>query len=180
MKHFYIAAPLLALIFINFGCAHQVHEVIMSSPQDADIYWGKAASELTRANRQTLNSRSATGHEWESWCYQAFKDGYLPSQIICRPDGDKYRVIEFRLQEIKTYISSVPPGAEIFWGPAEDNLTHAYQETPWTEDRVHIGANYQDWYFQVKKYGYQDSEIIFMPHTQKDREIQFELQKVKN
>jgi hypothetical protein len=77
--------------------------------------------------------------------------------------------------EIKTSISSDPPGAQIYWGPSEDHLTKADMLTPWQEARVGIGANYKDWYFQAKKEGYRDSEIQFLPYATSDRDIHFVL-----
>jgi hypothetical protein len=37
------------------------------------------------------------------------------------------------------------------------------------------GYDWGDGYFQVKKDGYQDSEIIFSPALQQDRSIHFQL-----
>ncbi len=152
----------------------------MSSPHGGDIYWGKTESEMVKTNRQTISSRSMIGKQWESWCYQVVKAGYLPSEIICRPDGEEYRRITFKLTKINTYITSEPPNAEVYWGFSKYNLQKTNYITPWTEDSADTGANYKDWFFQVRKKGYNDSEIIFMPCTQKHREIHFILDPVED
>ena len=47
--------------------------------------------------------------------------------------------------------------------------------TPQTEMNVSLGANWKDWYFQVKMNGYMDSDIVFKSQDFKDRYVHFEL-----
>jgi hypothetical protein len=83
------------------------------------------------------------------------------------------------LQAIRTHITSDPPNAQIYWGRTRDALTQAGRSTPWTEDRVAIGANYKNWYVQVKKAGYRDSEVRFLPQAIRDRNVHFVLEPVE-
>lgn len=178
-RQYYFPACLFLVLFV-VGCAqHPIYEVIDSQPQGATILWGKTPSELTDSERQTLSSRYAIGDQWESWCYQAVMAGYLPSKIVCRPDGETERRIAFELQAIRTHITSDPPNAQIYWGRTRDALTQAGRSTPWTEDRVAIGANYKNWYVQVKKAGYRDSEVRFLPQAIRDRNVHFVLEPVE-
>jgi hypothetical protein len=137
------------------------------------IFWGKTPTEMVNSEQLTPVGRYVVGDQWESWCYQVIKAGYLPSEIDCRPDGETTRKITFKLREIKTHISSDPPGAQIYWGPSKDLLTRADRLTPLQEDRVDIGASYRGWYFQARKEGYKDSEIRFLPYAISDRSVHF-------
>ena len=175
MKNKIYSLVILLLILLISGCTHHVQEVILSSPPGGDIYWGKSESEMVKTGRQTDSVRSMAGEEWESWCYQVIREGYLPSEIACRPAGEVYRTIQFNLTRINTFITSEPSNAEIYWGPSKDHLTKTGYLTPLTENRMHIDARYKDWYFQVKKEGFKDSEIIFLPRAKEDREIHFVL-----
>ena len=169
------------MVFSFSGCAkHFIYEVVSSSPQGAEIYWGKTKSEMAWTPFTTLNSRFMEGDQWESWCYQVRKPGYLASDIICRPEGDENRTLTFNLTKIKTLVTSDPPDAQIYWGESRDALLNAHQSTPWTEDGANANtkANFANWYFQVKKAGYKDSEIVFAPLTEKDRTIHFTLEPI--
>lgn len=169
------AVIIFSLLFFTSCAQRQIYEGIYSSPEDGLIIWGKTPSEMTNSEKLTPSGRYVTGDQWESWCYQVIKAGYLPSETVCRPDGETNRKVTFKLREIKTSISSDPPGAEIYWGPSKDHLTKADRLTPWQEDRVKIGANYKGWYFQAKKEGYRDSEILFLANTTSDRDVHFTL-----
>ena len=174
MRRVYLFMVIVFSLLSFTSCMQrQIHEAIYSSPEGGLILWGKTQSEMESSNILTPAGRYASGDQWESWCYQVIKAGYLPSEIVCRPDGETDRKVAFNLREIKTHISSDPPEAEIYWGPSEDQLTRADHLTPWEENRVNIGANYRGWYFQAKKEGYTDSEIRFLPYATSDRNIHF-------
>jgi hypothetical protein len=44
---------------------------------------------------------------------------------------------------------------------------------------VSEGASWKDWYFQVRKEGYHDSEIVFLPRQAGDRNVHYELKPFK-
>jgi hypothetical protein len=156
-------------------------EAVTSTPPGAHIYWGKAEASLERSEHVTPHSRSirsirsSFGSGWESWCFQVRKEGYHDSEVICRPEEDDYRHVDFYLEPIKTIISSEPPGADIYWGSSKDKLEETIHKTPRIEKGVRLGASWKAWYFKVKKEGYYDSEIVFKPRSSSDRHVHFEL-----
>lgn len=164
---------LLTLIFLS-GCSGSIHEIITSEPPGANIYWGKTSSSLKQTAFKTPNSRKISSSTWESWCYQITMEGYHDSEIICRKEeADRY--ISLRLVPIETMINSDPPGAVIYWGPSADKLRRTPYFTPYNANRAWEGANWKDWYFQVKRRDYQDSEILFLPQSKTDRQVNFKL-----
>jgi hypothetical protein len=169
---FVLIVPYLA------GCASATYEVITCTPPQAEIYWGKTPSQLEVTGHRTPYSTSISGSSWESWCYQVKKEGYHDSDIICRQKG-QYRNLDFYLVPLKTTIDSVPPGATIYWGPSAQQLTETKHVTPRTitVKDVANGASWKAWYYQVKKKGYDDSEIVFLPQQTSDRRLNFELVK---
>jgi hypothetical protein len=164
-------------VFLNSGCANTIQEVITCYPPYADIYWGKTPSELERSGFSTPYSRTISGSSWEHWCYQVKKDGYHHSPIVCKTEGQS-RNLDFYLAPLKTTITSEPSGATIYWGPSRDQLAEAKYFTPHTLNTKYIsnGASWKDWYFQVKKKGYEDSEIVFLHQQSSDRQVHFELE----
>jgi len=168
------------LLFISIatiitGCAGTLREIITCDPPNGHIYWGKTQSELEDTGYTTPNSRSIPGAVWESWCYQVKKDGYHDSDIICKAEGDDYRHIDFKLKPLKTIITSEPPEAIIYWGTSKDGLKETIYTTPRVESNVRRGASWKDYYFQVKKEGYLDSEIVFQPRSSSDRYVHFQV-----
>jgi hypothetical protein len=83
--------------------------------------------------------------------------------------------VDVRLIPLKTIVTSEPSGATVFWGPSIDQLKETIHVTPRTETNVSLGANWKDWYYQVKKKGYYDSDIVFKSQDLKDRNVHFEL-----
>lgn len=167
---------ILMVPFIS-GCVGNIHEIITCDPIGADIYWGKTQSNLENSGYKTPYSTSCSGSRWESWCYQVKKEGYHDSEIICTTP-ENYRHMDFSLKPIQTIVSSDPPGATIYWGPSIDQLKETIYKTPRTEHNVQVGAsgaNWKDWYYQVKKKGYHDSEIVFKHKSSNDRYVHFEL-----
>jgi hypothetical protein len=167
---------LWSLCFVSLmllGCAKS-HQIITSDPPWADIYWGKTQNSLVKSTYMTPYSDTITGKKWEPWCYQVMKNGYHDSEIICR-EVETYRKIHFNLSPVKTTITSEPESAIIYWGPSKDQMYLTGHMTPHTETDVSMGASWKDWYFQVKKEGYLDSEVIFLPRASNDRDIHFTL-----
>jgi hypothetical protein len=166
---------ILTMLFVS-GCAGTLQEIITCDPPQADIYWGKTESQLKKTGYKTPHSRTISGSIWESWCYQAKKEGYHDSPVICREE-ENHRNLEFHLVTRKTSITSDPPVAIIYWGPSKDQINRTGNTTPLTITvREHSGgASWKDWYFQVKKEGYHDSEILFLPQQPGDRSVHFEL-----
>jgi hypothetical protein len=171
---------LLCLIILTMlivsGCASTLQETITCDPPQADIYWGKTISDLAKTGYKTPFTRSNSGSSWEPWCYQVKKDGYHDSEVICR-EKDRFRYLDFRLVPLKTTITSEPPNAIIYWGPSEDRIKKTTHRTPRTlTAKDHSGgASWKDWYYQVKKEGYHDSEIVFVPRHTNDRHVHFDL-----
>ena len=165
----------LTMLFSS-GCAGTLQEIITCDPPQAGIYWGKTESQLKKTGYKTPHSRTISGSNWEPWCYQVKKDGYHDSEIICREE-EGYRYLDFQLVPLKTTITSEPPNAIIYWGPSKDQLERTEHRTPRTiTAKEHAGgASWKDWYFQVKKKGYHDSEVVFLPQQSRDRSVHFEL-----
>lgn len=179
MKTLYLPLILLLLLGILSSCASSMsQEIILCDPPQAEIYWGKTESNLEKTGLKTPSSRSISGSNWESWCYQVKKNGYHDSEITCRGE-EGFRYLDFRLIPLRTEITSEPTGAVIYWGPTKDRLERTDFRTPrivTVEDLpTDRGSDWEEWYFQVKKEGYQDSEIIFSPALQQDRNIHFKL-----
>jgi hypothetical protein len=163
----------LCLVFLIVGCAKS-YQMITSDPPWADIYWGKTQTNLTKSPHMTPYSNTIAGKKWESWCYQVTRSGYHDSEIICR-EMETYRKVHFNLTPVETMVSSEPESAIIYWGPAKDQMYLTGYMTPHTEADVPLGASWKDWYFQVKKEGYLDSEVIFLPQASTDRRVHFVL-----
>jgi hypothetical protein len=179
---FSLQVVLLLLAFVS-GCASpSSQEVIFCDPPQADIYWGKTEGSLEKTGLTTPHSRSISAPKWESWCYQVKKEGYNDSEILCRRE-ESFRYLDFKLTPIQTSITSEPLGAVVYWGPRKDQMERTDHWTPSTitskDLSTESGAAWDDWYFQVKKEGYRDSEIIFLPRQRHDRTIHFELKPVE-
>jgi hypothetical protein len=179
---FSLQVVLLLLAFVS-GCASpSSQEVIFCDPPQADIYWGKTEGSLEKTGLTTPHSRSISAPKWESWCYQVKKEGYNDSEILCRRE-ESFRYLDFKLTPIQTSITSEPLGAVVYWGPRKDQMARTDHWTPSTitskDLSTESGAAWDDWYFQVKKEGYRDSEIIFLPRQRQDRSIHFELTPVE-
>lgn len=157
-----------------FGCSGPIHEIITSEPPGANICWGKTSSALEKTVFKTPNSRTLSSSKWESWCYQITMDGYHDSEIICREE-ESHRHVSVRLNPIETTITSDPPGAVIYWGPSANDLRKTPYFTPHSANRAWEAANWKNWYFQVKRRDYRDSEIIFLPQSKTDRQVNFML-----
>lgn len=183
MRTLYFAPlPLLLLALIPRCASSLSQEAIYSDPPRAEIYWGKTESSLVKTELQTPNTRSISAPNWESWCYQVKKPGYHDSEIVCRGE-EGFRYLDFHLIPIKTEITSEPPGAVVYLGATEDGLERTDLRTPTTITVKDLpmgnGSDWVNWYFQVKKEGYRDSEIILLPHQRNDRSLHFELAPVK-
>ena len=76
---------------------------------------------------------------------------------------------------LRTTITSEPPGADIYMGSSRDRLEPSNNKTPFTLSGTDIGAYWKPWYYQVKKEGYKDSEIIFKEKENGDRFVHFQL-----
>ena len=60
---------------------------------------------------------------------------------------------------IKTVITSDPPGANIYMGETPDNM-HYEGITPLTYTYKNSNPYWKEWYYQIKKDGYEDSGLI--------------------
>ncbi len=79
-------------------------------------------------------------------------------------------------RSISTVVTSHPSNAEIYWGEAGADLKKTNLKTPYIEHNRKANPVWNSWYYQVKKEGYKDSEIIFKPETKEDRLIHIELE----
>jgi hypothetical protein len=181
-NRFSIVLLILLSVFISACATHMSQETIFCDPPQALIYWGKTKGSLEKTGLTTPHSRSISASKFESWCYQVKKEGYYDSEITCRRE-ESFRYLDFKLTPLQTSITSEPPGAIVYWGPKKDQLEMTDYRTPSTvssrDPPAASGAAWADWYFQVKKEGYRDSEIVFLPRQQHDREIHFVLTPVK-
>ena len=155
------------------GCL-TVHEVVTSEPYNADIYWGESEKTLAKSELKTPYSTIHRGMTLEPRCFQVKKDGYHESEIACRA-GEDYRHVHFDLKPLTTMITSDPPSATILWGPTRENLEQTKYETPFTVTGGKVGAGWKDWYFQVRKVGYLEPEIVFLAKKPTDRQVHFDL-----
>jgi hypothetical protein len=180
MRSLLSALSLILLLAIIPRCATPVsQEVILCDPPQAEIHWGKTESSLEKTPLKTPNTRSVSAQKLESWCYQVRKTGYHDSQITCREE-EGFRYLDFRLIPLRTEVTSEPPEAIIYCGPAQDRLERTDYRTPKTLTVKELPPSFrssawEDGYLQVKKEGYQDSEIIFLPRQQEDRKIHLKL-----
>lgn len=172
--------PVVLLSIIPFcivmapACAGPIYEVVTSEPYGAQISWGKGPSQLEDTGLRTPHSRKLSASTWESWCYRLNKEGYHDTGVICRPE-ESYRHVSFRLEPLRTKITSEPAGAKIYWGPSPGEMVETIHRTPLEEDSTVIGASWKAWYFQVRKEGYHNSEVVFLPRSNKDRHVHFPL-----
>lgn len=97
---------LLIVVCILFGCS-TINENITSDPSEAEIYWGKTKDHIKHTDHKTPFYRTLTANNIESWCYQARKDGYYPSKIICKPNETEDRDVKLTLYPIEETQSSV-------------------------------------------------------------------------
>ena len=171
----------ILILSLMIGCAAKTHEVITCYPHYADIYWGTSPSELKKTGFSTPHSRSISEAERERWCYQVKKDGYKDSDVICR-EKEGYRNLDFYLVPLKTIITSKPSGATIHWGASKDQIERTTHRTPRTLTvKDHSGgASWKDGYYQIKKEGFHDSEILFLPRQAHDRHLHFHLKPVSS
>jgi hypothetical protein len=166
------------LSLFNFGCSKTVYETITSDPTQADIYWGKTSANLEKSEYQTPFTKSVSESKLEPWCFQVKKDGYRKSDIYCR-ENELSWLINVELVPLKTTITSEPPGAAIYWGPTKEKIYKTEHVTPHVASDVNLGASWKEWYFQVKKDEYKDSEVVIKAREESDRDIHFDLTRVK-
>ncbi len=167
--YFFVILPML-----NASCATTVFETINSHPSNAEIYWGKTASTLAKSNIKTPFKRSISEAKIEPWCFQIRKAGYHHSEVYCR-EKELSWFINVNLSPIKTTITSQPPGATIYWGAIEERIYKTAYHTPHIESFSELGANWEKWFFQVKKDGFSDSEIVKKLKEENDRHVHFVL-----
>ena len=58
-------------------------------------------------------------------------------------------------------INSDPTGAHILWGPSKEEIRETPYTAPYARANTAVGPAWRDFYYQLKKPGYRDSEIIF-------------------
>jgi S1-C subfamily serine protease len=163
------AISLLSISLIS--CTTTIKSDITSNPAGATIYHGPSPGELRYAG---VTPKTETFEDimpfWKAWYYQFKKEGYEDSDIIFVPQGppNRGRYVHANLKPksqkitIKIYITSDPPGATIFAGPSPDNLTYV-GVTNMTDTFEEINPRWKAYYFQFKRPGYEDSDIIFKP-----------------
>ena len=160
------------------GCSGVIHEIVTSEPAGANIFWGKTSSNLRQTDFRTPHARKISASAWEPWCYQIVMEGYQDSEIICREE-ESHRHISVLLNPVETMITSDPPGAVIYWGPSADDLRRTSYFTPHNANLAWEGANWKDWYFQVRRRNFQDSEVIFLPQSKTNRQVNFKLKPIE-
>jgi hypothetical protein len=76
---------------------------------------------------------------------------------------------------IKTTVTSEPPGALIYSGAIKSSLQNTGEVTPLTFSATKVAPYWNPWFFQLKKQGFHDSEIIFKNKETGDRKVHFVL-----
>jgi hypothetical protein len=163
------AISLLSVSLIS--CATTIQCDITSDPPGAYIYAGPSPDNLEYVGI-TPKTQTATGVgiHFVAYYYQIKKPGYEDSKIIFIPQGppNRGRYVHANLKHkpqkttLTIYITSDPPGATIYSGPSPDNLEYV-GVTPETGTFDKINPYWKAWYYQFKKEGYEDSQIIFKP-----------------
>jgi hypothetical protein len=74
---------------------------------------------------------------------------------------------------IKEVITSNPIGADIYWGRSQKDLVKSGHVTTYSGGVS--GSGDDSWCYQVKKEGYQDSEIICVPQRSMVQTVHFDL-----
>ena len=95
-------AVAFCVLFLCSACIPAINENISSKPPLADIYWGKTKNNLEKTHHETPFYRTINVSTLESWCYQAKRNGYLDSDIICKEEASGDRNIHFNLTPIPT------------------------------------------------------------------------------
>ena len=98
MRKVLLFVVLTVPVIISCGTTHK--ENITSNPSGADIYWGYNRTNFVDTEYVTPFQRSLYGKAWESRCYQARKEGYLDSEVICKPSEMGDRHIHFDLRAL--------------------------------------------------------------------------------
>ena len=75
-------------------------------------------------------------------------------------------------------ITSDPPGAIVYAGESKDKMTSWRTKTPYRSQWTDINPRWRAGYYQVKKTGFYDSEIIYKTETRGDRNIHFVLEPI--
>jgi TolB protein len=76
-------------------------------------------------------------------------------------------------------VNSDPIGASIYWGEKESQLVYTGNTTPYSKPNTAVSPIFKAWYYQVKKEGYFDSKVIFMPYSADDRVVNFTLKPIR-
>ncbi|MEE9120723.1 MAG: hypothetical protein V3U56_05500 [Syntrophobacteria bacterium] len=98
MRKVLLLVVLTVPAIISCGTTHK--ENITSNPPGADIYWGYNRTNFVDTEYVTPFQRSLYGKAWEPRCYQARKEGYFDSEVICKPSEMGDRHIHFDLRAL--------------------------------------------------------------------------------
>jgi len=167
---------LFLTILIMAGC-ETMKTRITSDPSGANIFFGTTKADLEYAGAVTPYEERYDNvflAEWNAGCVQVKKDGYQDSEVACRPkeggDRNLHFVLKPKIRLITRRITSDPPGAEIFWGFNESEMSplvsdemRTFKEISGVTPYKHcIEAQFKEIppCYQVKKEGYKDSEVI--------------------
>jgi S1-C subfamily serine protease len=161
------ALPLIVGIFLMQGCATTtINTRFESDPSGAYIFFG--------FKQNQMNIIGTTPHEisysgiypfWKEAYFQFKKDGYADSEIIHEKQSpvNTDRKVSATLKPIETVIDikigSIPPGAQIYAGEKPEQMK-LIGTTPYSNIRRGILPYWEEYYYQLKKDGYADSEII--------------------
>ena len=98
MRKVLLLVVLTVPAIISCGTTHK--ENITSNPPGADIYWGHNRTNFVDTEYITPFQRSLYAKAWEPRCYQVRKEGYLDSEVICKPSEMGDRHIHFDLRTL--------------------------------------------------------------------------------
>jgi len=158
-------------------------ESINSIPSGAKIYTGESRNTL-RYIGITPYLKKYTGEKEKvkinHIIYKLEKEGYQAEYYTIY---DKNKIINAELTKKPTYtiievITSQPSNAKIYMGTSKDNIKFTGYTTPHKFRYSSYKKFIDSKYCQLRKKGYKNTPIKFLNQTDKDREINFKLNKL--
>jgi S1-C subfamily serine protease len=162
------ALSLVVVLFLMQGCATTIQVHFESDPPGAQIFAGPKPDQLKYyMHAPVTQSHRGVNPYWKEMYYQFKMEGYYDSEIIHEKQSpiNTNRKVSATLKPIINQntiyaeYESDPPGAQIFAGPKPDQLKFVTY-TPSTYSHTGVNPYWKEEYYQFKKEGYYDSEII--------------------
>ena len=175
-----------ATIALNLCPKKTIIQKLISTPKGANIYWGTNERSLIDSGKTTpfIEKKIECDPKFDNLYVQLKKKGYDDSEVKYFPSSSSSRNMVFKLSEciqstITQKILSTPSKAIVYFGTDRNLLKCSGKATPLSENIRDCNPEFQDLYVQVKKNGYADSEILFLPSSKTNRQLEFTLRKIK-